>query len=118
MDWLWVAMGGALGSVARFGVGRLARMVGGTLMAGAVPLGTLIVNVVGCFFAGVLGARGLQGSPFLMTGVLGGFTTFSAFGLETWQIGQLIGPGAAALNVAVQLIAGLAGVGLGTLTRS
>jgi len=76
-----VALGGALGAVLRYLVG----------LAVAFPMGTLAVNVVGSFAIGVvwvvLAARGLQGwMPFVMTGLLGGFTTFSAFSLDTMRL--------------------------------
>jgi CrcB protein len=78
---LVVALGGAVGSLARFGVGEL--MPHGRA---ALPVGTLLVNVVGALLLGLLvgsrpDARWLR--PFLGTGVLGGFTTFSALALET-----------------------------------
>jgi CrcB protein len=83
---LHVALGGAIGSVLRY----LA------VTAAGAPIGTLIVNVLGSFMMGVLfvvlSARsGL--SPLLMTGILGGFTTFSAYSLDTlklWQAGQIL----------------------------
>ena len=79
---LQVALGGALGSMARYGVNILAGRVTG------LPLGTLTVNIAGCFamglLASVLALRGGQHlAPLLLTGVLGGFTTFSAFSLDT-----------------------------------
>jgi len=80
-----VALGAAIGGAARYGVGvALLRAVGPT----AFPLGVITVNVLGSFAMGlfmVLSARhGLTAwNPFVMTGVLGGFTTFSAFSLET-----------------------------------
>ena len=74
-----VALGGAIGSVLRYLT---------TFLVGA-PLGTLIVNVVGSLVMGAalvaLSARGGL-SPFLLTGVLGGFTTFSAFSLEGFHM--------------------------------
>lgn len=79
-----VAIGGALGSVLRYV----------TVSAVGAPLATLAVNVAGSFVMGVLFillASRTQLSPLLMTGVLGGFTTFSAFSLDTlklWQSGQ------------------------------
>ena len=96
---LAVAGGGALGATLRYlasnGVTRLA---GGIAWAAALPLGTWVVNVVGCFVIGVLStwltslvpARP-QLSLFLVTGVLGGFTTMSSFSNEAytlWQGGQ------------------------------
>ncbi len=79
-----VALGGAIGSVLRFLI----------VVAVGAPLATLAINVAGSFAIGVLfvllaGRPGL--SPLLMTGVLGGFTTFSAFSLDAmklWNSGQ------------------------------
>lgn len=81
---LIVAAGGALGAVARYGVGRL-------LPASGWPWGTMAVNVVGGLAMGLLtgwlafrgGAGGETVRLFAAVGVLGGFTTFSAFSLET-----------------------------------
>jgi CrcB protein len=81
-----VAAGGALGAVARWAIG------GWVLhrTSGDFPWGTLVVNLIGCLVAGVLAGlivRHDAFSPnarlFLMTGILGGFTTFSAFGVDT-----------------------------------
>lgn len=81
-----VALGGAIGSVLRYA----------TVFAVTAPLATFIVNVVGSFVMGALFV-GLASrphlSPFLLTGVLGGFTTFSAFSLDTlklWQSGATL----------------------------
>ena len=80
-----VAVGGAIGSVLRFYVGQWALRLAGP----AFPWGTLTVNVVGCFIIGVLTEmiiRRFDASPdlrlLLITGFLGGFTTFSAFSLD------------------------------------
>jgi CrcB protein len=82
---LQVAAGGAIGAVMRYltGIG-VVRLFGHT----AFPLGVLTVNVLGSFamglFVGLAAQRGLTHlSPFVATGILGGFTTFSAFSLET-----------------------------------
>jgi CrcB protein len=89
MSWWLVAAGGAAGSVARYGVARL-----WPAAPGGWPVPTLTVNLLGSFAIGLLymyiAARG--GSPdntrlFWMTGVLGGFTTYSAFALETALLG-------------------------------
>ena len=81
----FVMLGGALGAAARFGVGKWALASFGA----AYPMGTLIANVAGGFLMGVLAAcltRFVDGGEnarlFLGVGVLGGFTTFSAFTLE------------------------------------
>ena len=82
---LLVAFGGAIGSVLRYYVGQWALR----LMGPAFPWGTLAVNVVGCFVIGVFAeliARKFNASTelrlLLITGFLGGFTTFSAFSLD------------------------------------
>lgn len=82
---LIVASGGALGSVLRYGANIL---IGGAL-GDSFPYGILLINVTGCFAMGVLAGFGafLWQAPeplrvFLMVGVLGGFTTFSAFALD------------------------------------
>jgi len=81
-----IALGGAIGSLARYVVSsQVTHLIGP-----GFPWGILIVNVLGCFIMGViaeLSALTLNLSPelraFLTTGILGGFTTFSAFALET-----------------------------------
>ena len=107
---LQVALGGALGAVLRYltGIG-LVRLFGHT----AFPLGVLTVNVLGSFamglFVGLAAQRGLTGvSPFVATGLLGGFTTFSAFSLEAvtlWERGAL---GLAAAYVLANVILSIA----------
>lgn len=113
---LQVALGGAIGSAARFATGVV---VTRGLGAGGFPLGVLTVNVLGSFLMGALlvylGQRGLAAlNPFLMTGVLGGFTTFSAFSLETLTLVERGQTGQAALyvglSVAGSLLAIFAGV--------
>ena len=87
-QFLLVALGGALGSMARYGVGLGAARL---FPASAWPWGTLTVNVVGGLAMGLLvGWLGLRGGAgqdgvriFAAVGLLGGFTTFSAFSLET-----------------------------------
>ena len=82
-----VALGGAIGSVARFAaVAGMTRALGD-----AFPYGTALVNVAGSFAMGVLFValaerQALQHAPFLMAGVLGGFTTFSAFSLDAMRL--------------------------------
>lgn len=108
--YLQVAIGGAIGSMARLGMYRAIPMQG-------FPLATFAVNVGGSLVMGLLAAllaqRGGAWAPLLLTGVLGGFTTFSAFSLDAltlWERGQ----GAlAALYVAASVLLSLAAVFLG-----
>ena len=100
---MFVASGGAIGSVLRYGVSLLL----------ASPWGTLAVNVVGCFAIGV--ASELVGPTrlLLVTGILGGFTTFSAFGNETFAFLRAGDTRGAALNVVANVLLGLLAVALG-----
>lgn len=119
-EWLAVALGGAAGAVARFGVGRwLAPHA-----AGAFPWHTFAVNLLGCFALGVvlrwLPADAAEARALLAVGFCGGFTTFSTFGYETLLLVQGRTYGAAAGYVAGSVILGVlataAGVWLGTRT--
>ena len=112
-----VGAGGFLGSAARYLLGT---WIHSSLPRLAFPLGTLVVNVAGCFFIGVLAAfmevRHLL-TPgarlFLIVGVLGGFTTFSSFAWETLALAQSQQMGRAAVNVAAQVASGLLAAWLG-----
>ncbi|HEX8469993.1 MAG TPA: fluoride efflux transporter CrcB [Brevundimonas sp.] len=117
---LLVAIGGALGSTARYGVGLAA----GRLFPGSAwPYGTLTVNIVGGLVmglvAGWLAARGGAGQEsvrvFAAVGVLGGFTTFSAFSLETVQMIERRQIGLAVAYVAVSVVVAVAALFLGLL---
>jgi len=115
---LAVALGSALGGVARF-----------TLSVGSVrwlgpsfPYGTLTINIVGSFLIGwIFAATGPGGRleaqlttrQFLMSGLCGGFTTFSAFSLETLNLARDGFGGRAFLNVALSIVLCLAAVWLG-----
>lgn len=115
---LQVAIGGAIGASGRFLTGAAMARAFGT----GFPLGTLTVNVAGSFLMGLAFVVLMQREggpsawfPFVMTGILGGFTTFSAFSLDLWGLyergrplaaGVYLG-GSVALSVAA-LIAGIA----------
>ncbi len=110
-----VALGGAIGASLRylFGVGIL-RVVGVT----SFPVAILSVNVIGSFLMGVFvvlaAQRGLTHfSPFVMTGLLGGFTTFSAFSLEAVTLYERGDWGQAALYVGLSVFLSIAGLMLG-----
>lgn len=113
---LQVALGGAIGASARYGV----NIVAGRLMPG-LPLGTLAANVLGCFAMGLLASTlalrgGQHWAPFLLTGLLGGFTTFSAFTLDTmtlWERGAgTLAVGYVLASVAASLLAVVAGLAI------
>jgi fluoride exporter len=117
MTWIAVAVGGALGSMARHWVNlEISHRAERT-----VPWATLTVNIIGCLVIGLLAGRVASGrlhlTPFARTfvfvGVLGGFTTFSSFGLDTFTLGHGGQHGAAVWNVLGQLSLGLGGVWLG-----
>ncbi len=116
-DILLVGVGGLLGSVGRYlcilGVARVYPIA-------TFPYTTLLVNVVGCFIIGFLGGLGTHkqllaepGRLFLFTGVLGGFTTFSAFGMETFYLLRTSQWSLAFLNIFLQLVCGIGAVALG-----
>jgi CrcB protein len=113
MTYLMVALGGALGSVLRFWLGSI---VGHK--AGSPFWGTLFVNVTGCFLIGLLDSLRENGPGefnryFLMVGVMGGYTTFSTFSLQTLELFREGNPGLAAANVALSMGLCLVGVWLG-----
>lgn len=114
---LLVATGGAIGSVARW---RLSGWVLHQAVDWRFPIGTFVVNVLGCLIVGGLAALAVKEDFFssdqrllIFTGVMGGFTTFSAFGLETFYLlrrGEyLIAGSNMVLSVAVGMVALLAG---------
>lgn len=117
--WLLVALGGALGSMARFGLaGVVNRLVPTSFL-----LGTFVVNVLGCFVFGVIVAIaderyaiGPDGRAFLLVGILGGFTTFSSFSYETFAMMREGLALRASVNVVGQVVLGLAAVWAGYLT--
>lgn len=111
---LQVAAGGAIGASARYLVGLGVARIAGPGM----PLGVLTVNVVGCLlmglFVGVAGRLGLVWlGPFVATGILGGFTTFSSFSLEAVNLMQEGQTGTAILYMALSVGAGLGALYLG-----
>lgn len=118
MIYLWIALGSAIGGVARYACsGLAARLIGESF-----PWGTLIVNVAGSFVIGFVatlsdpdGRYYLSSAArqFIMTGICGGYTTFSSFSLQTLNLvreGEWLPAGA---NVVGSVVLCLAGVWLG-----
>lgn len=121
VSYFWVALGGALGSCARYAAGQLVARFSGS----AFPWSTLLVNVSGSLLIGILaGLVSADGKPwlsadaraFLMVGMLGGFTTFSSFSLETLNLarnGDWLGAGAnVAASVGLCLVTVWVGFGM------
>jgi CrcB protein len=118
MIYFWVAVGGAIGSMARLWLG-----VKVTLLTGlAFPWGTILVNIIGSlvigFVATLTGPNGrvvvpVNAQAFVMVGLCGGFTTFSAFSLQTLELardGRLMQAGA---NIMLSVVLCLTAVALG-----
>lgn len=112
-----VGVGGFLGALARYGLSGLVHRVPGTA---TFPYGTLVVNLTGCLliglFAGLMEARQVF-SPelrvFVLIGLLGGFTTFSTFGYESFMLIRDAEYLRVIANVGIHVIVGLALVWLG-----
>ena len=114
---LLVALGGAVGSVARY---KISGYVLHHTLDWRFPAGTFAVNVLGCLVAGVLAGLAEKHEFFspevrllLFTGLLGGFTTFSAFGLETMYLLRRGDLAIAGANLVLSVIAGLLALALG-----
>lgn len=113
---LQVALGGALGASGRY----LTGVAASRLMGPGFPWGTLTVNILGSFVMGVIVVvlghySANRFAPFLMTGILGGFTTFSAFSLDAvtlWERGQV---SVAALYVGASVLLSLAALFAGLI---
>lgn len=115
MTFLYVGLGGAIGSMLRFAMGlAVMRQTGSWVF----PLGVLPVNVIGSFLMGVVVVYTFQKdvahlNPFLMAGILGGFTTFSAFSLEAFTLYERGDLGQAATYVAASVALSILGLVLG-----
>ncbi|HEY6413941.1 MAG TPA: fluoride efflux transporter CrcB [Edaphobacter sp.] len=108
MTYLWIAIGSALGGLLRYAITRA------TLnLDNGFPYGTVLVNILGCFVIGFVGTFTLSGGRyeipenvrlFIMVGICGGFTTFSAFSLQTFDLLRSGAWGRALANVVVSVV--------------
>ena len=114
---LWIALGGALGSVSRFWVATLAEPISRSL-----PLGTIAINIAGSFLIGFFGTLTLHNGRFpapeaarlfVMVGFCGGFTTFSSFSLQTLDLLRAGAWSRALVNIAASFLLCLAAVAAG-----
>ncbi len=128
-NYLWIAIGGALGSVGRYWLNGLVSVRFGETF----PMGTLVINVIGSFIIGIFAALTLPEGPltpgprafatqFVMIGICGGFTTFSSFTLQTLNLLRdrewLYAGGNILLSVIVCLVATWLGYLLGAALTS
>ena len=123
---VWVGVGGVVGAVARY---LVVMGVNGVAGGSGFPYGTLAVNAVGCFLIGLVVGYAEAHRPlsdevqaFLLIGVLGGFTTFSAFGMDTIRLlrdgAYVAGSANVVLQVAVGLGAVVVGLRVGQMLRA
>ncbi len=123
-QYLIIGLGGALGSMLRFGLGSLIDT--NVQKTGQIfPWGTIVVNVTGCFVIGFIFTISAAGEGrimlssltrnFIMIGILGGYTTFSSFSLQTLLLAQDNQWWSAAANVLLSVVLCLAGVWLGAM---
>ena len=129
LTYVWIALGGAIGSVMRFAMnGMVSQRFGETF-----PWGTLLINVCGSFLIGILGALTSAEGPlkpetraftvqFFIVGICGGYTTFSSFSLQTLNLiraGQLLHAGGnVLLSVSLCMVAVWLGYLLGSAVSS
>ena len=128
LAYLWIAIGGALGSVSRYWINGVVSQRFETF-----PAGTLVINVIGSFIIGVFGALTIPegkmssdgrlfATQFVMIGICGGFTTFSSFSLQTLNLLRdrewLYAGGNVLLSVALCLVATWLGYLLGSAINS
>jgi len=117
MSYLWVTIGSALGGLLRYALTRLTL----NLSAG-FPYGTILINIIGSFVIGYFGTLPLQGGRyavsdnlrlFVMVGICGGFTTFSSFSLQTFDLLRSGAWGRALANIFLSVALCLAAVAIG-----
>ncbi len=119
MPYLWVTVGSALGGLMRYALTRLTLAISADF-----PYGTILINVTGSFVIGYVGALTLQSGRyavsdnlrlFVMVGICGGFTTFSSFSLQTFDLLRTGAWGRAMANIVVSVALCIAAVAAGHL---
>jgi CrcB protein len=119
MSYLWVTVGSALGGLLRFILGKL--MLSFDVSIG-FPIGTVFINVIGSFVIGYFGTLTLHSGKypvsenlriFVMIGICGGFTTFSSFSLQTFDLVRSGAWGRALANIALSVVLCLTAVAAG-----
>jgi fluoride exporter len=119
MSYLWVTVGSALGGVLRYAISRL--MLSFDVSIG-FPIGTVLINVIGSFVIGYFGTLTLHSGKypvsdnvrlFVMVGICGGFTTFSSFSLQTFELVRSGMWGRALANIALSVVLCLTAVAAG-----
>ncbi len=117
MSYLWVTIGSALGGLLRYAISRLTMPI-----SGGVPFGTILINILGSFVIGYFGTLTLHNGKypvsdnvrlFVMVGICGGFTTFSSFSLQTFDLARSGSWGKALTNIVLSVVLCLAAVAAG-----
>ena len=123
MTWLWVMIGSAIGGVTRYWLSGLAAQH----ISETFPIGTMLINITGSFVIGFFGALtgpdgrlfvSSEARQFVMTGICGGYTTFSSFSLQTLNLANDGEWGLAGVNVVASVVLCLIAVWLGVMAAT
>ena len=119
MSYVWVTIGSALGGLLRYAITRWT-----LTLSASFPFGTVLINILGSFVIGYFGTLTLQSGKypasdnlrlFVMVGICGGFTTFSSFSLQTFDLMRTGAWGRALANVVFSVVLCVAAVAVGHL---
>src|ERR1700722_19762306 len=119
MSYLWVLVGSGLGGLLRFVIGKLALPID---MSIGFPIGTVLINIIGSFVIGYFGTLTLHTGKyavsenvriFVMIGICVGFTTFSSFSLQTFDLARSGAWGRALANIILSVVLCVAAVAAG-----